>query len=463
MIDTRTPLERLDPKKSSLFSPIRINQVTLENRVWLPAMVTWLSNEEGVVTKDVEQRYLRYAIGEVGMIVLEAMGIRDVASGPLMRIGHDRHIPGLRDLARKIHDTSPSKVIPQVIDFLKISTRNPTRYLANLVRQDPKKYAGIDNKREEELEKTLSPRQWREYNYGYRQLVEDLDIDEVKSLPGFFAQAARRAMEAEFDGVELHFAHAYTMASFLSRTNSRTDEYGGPALENRVRLALEVIDAVRREVGRDFLVGCRFLGSEDIAGGSGIEDAKYFAVQFARTGVDFLSLSRGGKFDDAKQPKIGQAVYPYTGHSGDMCMPPACYPAAYNHHLPAAIKRATVKAGFNIPVVSCGRIQTFELAETILRSGEADLIGMARQLLTDPDWPKKIRDGVGNVVYCDYMNICEALDRNHLPVRCKLWMNKPKGTMHPPLHDYGTEKTLYPVPDPRPAEEEDPPVVSVRS
>src|SRR5262249_26526252 len=147
-------------------------------------------------------------------------------------------------------------------------------------------------------------REWREYNYGYRQLVSDLPRDEVLALPGLFAAAARRARQAGFDGVELHFAHAYTMSSFLSRTNPRTDEFGGQSLENRVRLPLMVIEAVRREVGADFALGLRFLSTEDIEGGSTLDDSCFFATAFARAGVDFISISRGGKFDDAEQPRV---------------------------------------------------------------------------------------------------------------------------------------------------------------
>ena len=120
------------PSESTLFSPLTMNGVTVPNRVWLPAMVTWLSNDAGEVTEDVRRRYVRYAKGGAGMIVLEAMGIRDVNSGPLVRIGHDRFIPGLKDLASRIHDAGPGKVIPQVIDFLKIARRDPTRVLARL-------------------------------------------------------------------------------------------------------------------------------------------------------------------------------------------------------------------------------------------------------------------------------------------------------------------------------------------
>ena len=117
-----------------------------------------------------------------------------------------------------------------------------------------------------------------------------------------------------------YIMHAYTMASFLSSKNTRSDGYGS-ALNGRARLPLEVFAAVRERVGRDYPVGCRFLSDECIDGGSSVEDALYFGIAFARAGMDFLSLSRGGKFDDAKQPGVGEAAYPYTGPSGYECMP----------------------------------------------------------------------------------------------------------------------------------------------
>lgn len=414
------------PRDSLLFSPLRLNQVTVANRVWLPAMVTWLSNDAGEVTPDVIQRYVRYARGEPGTIVLEAMGIRDIASGPLLRIGHDRYVPALRDLVARIHDTADVRAIPQIIDFLKIARRDPARSLARL----ETRYPGCSNWSEAELQARLTPREWRDHAYGYRQQIEDLGLDDIRALPGLFAAAARRAREAGFDGVELHFAHAYTMASFLSRTNARTDDYGG-SLENRVRLGLEVIEAVRREVGADFLLGCRMLGREDVEGGSEVEDAAWFAVKLAAAGLDFISVSRGGRFEDAKRPAVGEAAYPYTGHSGLMCMPTAKYPEGCNLPLPATIRAAVRAAGYATPIVGAGRIDTYDVAEGALRDGSCDLIGMARGLLADPDWPRKVRDGLPFHA-CKYNNVCEALDRKHLPVRCQLWMKLPEGGMHAP-------------------------------
>jgi 2,4-dienoyl-CoA reductase-like NADH-dependent reductase (Old Yellow Enzyme family) len=215
------------------------------------------------------------------------------------------------------------------------------------------------------------------------------------------------------------------MAGFLSALNNRTDGYGG-SRENRVRLPLEVYSAVRKEVGEDFVVGVRFLADEVIEGGSRVEDAAFYALEFARAGFDFLSMSKGGKFEDAHQPKVGQAVYPYTGRSGYECMPTVLSdvigPFGRSVPLVESIKRTVNDAGFNTPIVATGGISTFEQAEEILRRQQADVVGMARQALADPDWFVKVRLGRGEEVRrCTYTNYCEALDQAHRAVTCKLW------------------------------------------
>ena len=246
-----------------------------------------------------------------------------------------------------------------------------------------------------------------------------------RTLPDLFAAAGERARRAGFDGVELHYAHAYTMASFLSRRNERTDGYGG-SRENRVRLPLDVYRRVRARVGDDYIVGCRMLGHEVIEAGSDLEDACYFASAFAQAGMDYISVSKGGKFEDAKQPAVGWAVYPYTGRSGYECMPTVYSdetgPFGRNVPLAAAIKRAVHDAGLDTPIVAAGGIGTFELAESILARGDADIIAAARQSLADPDWFRKVLEGEGGTVRrCEFTNYCEALDQKHKKVTCKLW------------------------------------------
>jgi 2,4-dienoyl-CoA reductase-like NADH-dependent reductase (Old Yellow Enzyme family) len=396
-------------------------------------MVTWRGTEDGFVTPSVREIYLRYAHGGPGMIVLEATGIRDVASGPLLRLSHDRYVPGLTALVARMKSVTRSLVVPQIIDFLKIARRKPTRvFIEKMVEGGRLPKAALqvsDAAFEADLARWLpDPRQRRDFLFGYRQTIEDLGPDEIRLIPGWFADAARRAKACGFDGVELHFAHAYTMASFLSVTNGRTDEYGG-SLENRMRLPREVIEAVRGAVGREFLVGCRFLGSEDIRDedgrirGNTLEDAQAIAVELARAGLDFLSVSRGGKFEDAKQPPVGESAYPYTGHSGHTCIPrDKRDPFGVNAHLAAGIRRAVRDAGCTIPVVTAGKIHTFDQAERILREEKADLVGMARALLADPDLPRKWLAGEDRLARsCVFCPFCEQEDQHHRVVTCTLW------------------------------------------
>ncbi|MEM9490019.1 MAG: NADH:flavin oxidoreductase [Myxococcota bacterium] len=439
--------------QARLFSPVRIGPVEAEQRTWVPAMVPWRATGDGLVTDHVVDWYSRFAAGRPGVIVVEATGIRDVPSGPLLRIGHDRFVPGLRRLTEAVRRASDgqTRLFIQCIDFLTIRRRPPRdKYLRRfLAITDDHRQALIqrtgearwsaaseDEVREHLLDldhptlsAVLAERELESMDYGYRERVWDTHLPHIRELPqrlpGLFADAAERARAAGFDGVELHYAHAYTMASFLSAQNIRDDGYGGPR-EHRVRLPLEVLSAVRDRVGSDMVVGLRYLGDEVIAGGSGVDDAVYFAGRFAAGGSDYLSLSKGGKFDDAKQPRVGEAAYPYTGPSGYECMPTiysdAAGPFGRNVSLAAAVKQALTAAGHAIPVVVAGGLATFVQAEGILRAGQADIIAAARQSLADPDWFLKMRLGRGaEIRRCSYTNYCEGLDQKHRIVTCRLW------------------------------------------
>ena len=438
--------------RSRWFSSVGIRNLSLTERTWVPAMVPWRASDDGFVTRQVMAWYERFAKGEPGAIVLEATGIRDVASGPLLRVGHDRYVEGLAKLCGAMRAASGgrTKVFVQIIDFLSVR-RRPTRekffgrHLAVTETLRARMSAALGEDRwksadekmvrsrllvatAREIELVLDERDLESFSMGYRERVTDLQLPHVAELPRvlpvLFADAAARVKAAGFDGVELHFAHAYTMASFLSKTNTRTDGYGGPR-ENRVRLPLEVIAAVRERVG-DWAVGCRYLGDEVIAGGNHIDDAAWFGVEMAKAGLDFLSVSKGGKFDDAKQPKEGEAVYPYTGPSGHECMPTvwidARGPFARNVALAARIRADLRAAGHSIPVVTSGGICSFWQAEEILGRGDADIVAAARQSLADPDWFKKTRLGRGDEIRrCVFTNYCESLDQRHREVTCQLW------------------------------------------
>jgi dimethylglycine catabolism A len=442
--------------RSLLFQPITMGPLTLESRTWVPAMVPWRATEDGFVTRDNLDWYRRFAKGQPAALVVEATGVRDIPSGPLLRIGHDRFLPGLKQLVETVREASEghTKLFIQIIDFLAVKRRpEPAKFferflkitwqqrqaIATVTRDS--NWLGADetavrnflaHAADETVDRVLNERELESLRFGYRERVTDMRLPHVRELPqvlpGIFADAAGRAREAGFDGVELHYAHAYTMAGFLSALNNRPDGYGGPR-ENRVRLPLEVYRAVRDRVGDDYVVGVRFLGDEVIEGGNRIDDAVYFGVEFAKAGFDYLSISKGGKFEDAEQPKVGHAVYPYTGQSGYECMPTTLSdergPFGRAVPLVAAIKQAVNAAGFETPIVATGGITTFEQAEAILRRGDADMIGMARQALADPDWFLKVKLGRGDEVRrCTYTNYCEALDQAHRQVTCKLWDRK---------------------------------------
>jgi 2,4-dienoyl-CoA reductase-like NADH-dependent reductase (Old Yellow Enzyme family) len=433
-------------EQSQLFQPIMVGSVRLAARTWVPAMVPWRASEEGDVTPSVLAWYERFARGRPAALVVEATGVRDVASGPLLRISDDRFLQGLERLAQCVRRASngETKLFIQIIDFLSIRRRPAAqKYFERFLKVTPQHReflqmadsdeAGVRTRlaalSESQLEIALTARELESLRQGFRERVTDIDVAAVRdlpvTLPAVFASAAARARKAGFDGVELHYAHAYTMASFLSALNTRSDGYGG-AREQRIRLPLEVLAAVRAQVGAGFPVGCRMLAEDCIESGSTVEDTEYFAERLAGAGMDFISLSRGGKFEDAAQPKIGEAAYPYTGRSGYECMPSyysdAKGPFGRNVDACSRIRSKIRQAGFSTPIVLSGGIHHFNQAEQALVGGVADIVGFARQALADPDWFSKVREGRGaEVRLCLYTNYCEALDQRHREVTCELW------------------------------------------
>jgi dimethylglycine catabolism A len=377
-----------------LFEPLNVGGMIIPNRVMVPAMVTRLSGEDGLANKDIGDRYVRYAQGGAGLIVIEAMAVHHAKSGPLLRISDDQFVPGLSELVRRIHDTSDSKVVPQIIHFMKVAKS------------------------------------------GWRQTIDMLSPADIDQIVEEFGDAVARARSAGFDGAELHSAHAYTLASFLSRVNPRTDDYGGDTLEGRLHLIGRIFGNIRRKVGDDYPVGVRFLADEFIKDGYTVNDAKLIGLRLAQLGAAYLSLSVGGKFEDAVHAP-GQVPYPYTGYSGDRCMPGDWYPAVPHAHFSAEIKAFIRAHGFNTPVATAGKISNPDDAERLVATGAVDIVGIARGLLADPDWPNKVRRGeYDRVVKCDYCNVCKHLDGTHTRVICALW---PQGSLQAPPDDRANE------------------------
>jgi len=311
-----------------LFEPLAIGSMVIPNRIMVPAMVTRLSGEDGFVNQAIMDRYVSYAAGGVGLVVIEAMAVHHAKSGPLLRISEDKYLPGLADLAKRIHDTSGSKVVPQIIHFMKVARS------------------------------------------GWRQTVDTLAVQEIDAIVEQFGDAVLRARMAGFDGAELHSAHAYTLASFLSRANPRRGEYGGDSLEGRLRLIGRVMDDIRRKAGADFPVCIRIDSEEFIKDGYTVDDSKLIALRLAQLGFGYVSLSVGGKFEDAIH-KPGEVPYPYTGYSGDRAMPGNWYPPMVHAHLAAEIRSFVRSKGYQVPIAVAGKISDPEDAESVIAGGKA--------------------------------------------------------------------------------------------
>lgn len=374
------------PSEMMLFSPIDVGPVKLENRIAFAP--TDLEMTPGGFVSDLFKRFnLRRARAGLGLIILGGVAVTPSKSGDVCRINSDEYVPGLKELADLIHSETKTKLFVQLTHFLKLSRS------------------------------------------GYRQKVEDLTYDDFKVIKSQFVAGALRAKQAEFDGVELHYAHAYTMASLLSRlSNKRTDMYGR-TLEGRLRFPIEVLRAVREAVGKDFVVGARINGDEFISGGNTLLDSIPIAIRLAEEGLDYLSISCGGKFEDATvfhgrtetQPGVPD---PYSGYSGQRSFPWYWMPNSVNVYLAEAIKKALREAGYNIPVMTAGKIPTPDIAEDILRSEKADLIGLCRPLVCDPEWPLKARLGRWNeIITCEYGNHCyrKWTGPRIGPIRCIKW------------------------------------------
>jgi 2,4-dienoyl-CoA reductase-like NADH-dependent reductase (Old Yellow Enzyme family) len=372
-----------------LFEPYSINnKLNIKNRIMMPPVVTRLATTEGQVTDALIDRYLLYTKGGAGIVVTEAVSVKQQKSGQLLRLNDDGFIPGLKRLTERVHGETDAKIAPQIIHFLKISRS------------------------------------------GYRQKVEDLTFEEVKEIPQLFGQAAYRAREAGFDAVELHFAHAYTMSSFLSRHNNRKDDYGG-TLKKRLRLGEEVVEAARKAVGQDFVLGARMNGDEFTPGGNTLKQSRSIAIRLAEMGLDYISVSAGGKFEDAVS-REGESLDPYTGYSGKRTMPPQWMPEKVNVYLAADIKKTLSDKGFHPTIITAGRIPTAQVAESVLQNNEADMVAIARPILCDPYWPNKFKEGrEKDLLKCIYCNECREAEGAFEEVTCVQWKKK-DGTVRPP-------------------------------
>ncbi len=197
LLPARWPSRR-EAVESRLFSPIRLGPIELVERTWVPAMVPWRATEEGFVTDEILEWYERFAGGRPGALVIEATGIRDVPSGPLLRIGHERFVPGLAELVETVRRASGghTRLLIQIIDFLTIRRRpEPETYFRRYLELTDRHREAVGGESDaevrrrllelsdDELEAVLSERELESLRYGYRERVTDIDLPHVRRLP----------------------------------------------------------------------------------------------------------------------------------------------------------------------------------------------------------------------------------------------------------------------------------------
>lgn len=326
-----------------LFQPGRIGPLEVKNRIVLPPMLMGYGSEDGFVTERAKDYYAARARGGAGLVIVEAS--MPLPGGKMFKtyfdISHDRYLPGLTELASVIKENGARAAI-QLGD----GGREVRRDLTGRAPMGPSPIAA--RKREVPIEMTLS---------------------DIRLAVRRFAEAALRAKQAGFEGVEIHAAHVYLLSQFLSGfTNHRTDEYGG-SLENRFRILVDIINETKRLTGDDFPVWLRINGVEfDTPQGVTLDDSRTYARLAEEAGYAAISISAGSPHYEATMHTL------YT-------------PPKFLVPLAAAIKEEV-----SFPVMVAGKL-TPEQGEEVLAAGEADFICIGRALMADPDLPNKVQAG----------------------------------------------------------------------
>jgi 2,4-dienoyl-CoA reductase-like NADH-dependent reductase (Old Yellow Enzyme family)/thioredoxin reductase len=326
-----------------LLSPIRIRNMELKNRCVIPPMGTNLGNRDGSVSEKNLAYIKRRAESGVGLIITEIVGVHP--SGCVgLGIYDDRFIPGLTQMVDVIHEAG-SKVALQL------------------------HHAGREAPYQLKKGTAIGPSAAPSFIYGIPP--KEMSLDDIGMIIAAFGDAAVRAQAAGADAVEIHAAHGYLLTQFLSvHANQRTDEYGGN-FRGRARFVVEVIAEVRKRVGPDYPILLRISAEEFIKHGYQVDDVISILPDLVAAGTDVIHASIGTH-----------------GSPGGITSAPAEYDAGWNVWRAQKIKEAV-----DIPVIAVGRFTDPRAADKVVAKGEADLVAFGRQVLADPDFLNKAREG----------------------------------------------------------------------
>jgi 2,4-dienoyl-CoA reductase-like NADH-dependent reductase (Old Yellow Enzyme family) len=349
---------------SILFTPIKVGGLSIPNRFVRSATQDFMATDEGESTDTQVNLFARLAEGEVGLIISGHAFVQSAgkASPRQLAVYNDRFIGGLARMAAAVH-RFPSRIFLQI---------------AHAGRQTKEKLCGCT---------PVSPS--AVYDPVSKVLPRELSGDEIRNLIGDFVEAARRAREAGFDGVQLHAAHGYFLSSFLSpHTNRRRDEWGGP-LENRARALVEILRGIRSRLGTGFPVIVKLNSSDFLDGGLTVEESVQAAAILEAAGIDGIEVSGG--MAEAGRGSIWAGLRDEEDEG----------------YFVAAASR--IKAAVKVPVFGLGGIRTFAVAERIVRESRADLISLSRPLIRDPFLVKNFREGRVAKSECISCNKCMNL------------------------------------------------------
>ena len=365
-----------------IFSPLTVKNMTIKNRIVMMPMGTNYGEQNGEMSFLHINYYEQRAKGGTGLIIVENASI-DSPQGSngttQLRIDHDNYLPRLFKFCENIHRYG-TKIAIQI-------NHAGASAVSSRINMQPVSASDVPSKEGGEIPRPLSK-------------------DEILHIVKKYGEAAKRAQTAGFDAVEIHAGHSYLISQFLSPiTNKRTDEFGG-SLENRARFTRLIIEEVRNQVGPFFPIFLRVSADEFMEGGNTLEDCLEY-LKYLEKEVDVFDVSCGLN---------GSIQYQIDANH---------FPDGWRSYMAKAVKER-----FGKPCVTMGNIRDPHVAEDILARGDADLIGMGRGLIADPDWVNKVEFGdVCDIRKCISCNIGCAGNRIGInrPIRCTVNPNVPDG------------------------------------
>ena len=372
-----------------LFQTGSIGPMKLRNRIVMAPLGTNLADADGAVTRALIDWYAERARGGAGLIIVEN-SLADVRFGRglarQLRIDDPKLTPGLNELVEAVHAAGAKIAIQiniqgagvdgELLPGVQPVGPSPISYVFD--RSGPGS--------------ALPPRMKRE------KRLRGLEAGEMKELRTSFIRAAGIAKSAGFAALEIHGAHGYLLAGFLSAFSyKRNDDYGG-GMEGRLKYVIEVCQGIREQGGEDFPLLFRMSGREFLPGGREIEESRAIARRLEEVGIDGLDISAG----------ISMEAEPYTWMN-----PPTAFPQG-----PFIADAQAIKKAVHVPVIGVGKIRDPRFAESALQEGQADFISMGRTLIADPEWPRKAAEGKeGEIRRCISCNRCLRI-LYRLPIRC---------------------------------------------